>query len=134
MTNLTIHKKYHVPFSSEQLYEAWISPKAVIPPVNRIEVEPKVDGFLKLMVEMPEGTSVMYGRFLSLTYPTQLVYTWEWDNNGEETQVAVDFKPTEDGTEITVNHTGFQGEASRATHDSGWDSYVAGITKLLSQQ
>jgi uncharacterized protein YndB with AHSA1/START domain len=131
MTNLSIHKNYRVSLPTERLYEAWISPKTVIPPVSRIEVEPKVDGFLRLLVEMPQGTSVMNGRFLSLAYPTQLVYTWEWDNNGEVTTITVDFKAVTDGTEITITHVGFQSEASRATHDTGWDSYVAGVVALL---
>lgn len=131
MTNLTIHKKYQVDFSPQQLFDAWISPDMVIPPVSKIEVDPKVGGFLKLTVETPDGNSVMVGEFLNLSRPSQLVYTWEWDNNGEITHITVDFKALADGTEIVIAHTGFQSEESRAMHDSGWDSYVNGVVQTL---
>ena len=59
------------------------------------------------------------------------MYTWEWDKNGEVTQIAVDFNETGDGTEIVLEHSGFQSEESKAMHDTGWDSYVAGLVEFL---
>ena len=131
MSTLMIHKKYQANLSPEQLFTAWISPDTLIPPVSKIEVEPKVDGHLKLIVETPDGASIMQGKFLTLSYPTQLVYTWQWNNDDEITQVAVDFKRSARGTEIVVIHSGFQSETSRATHDTGWDAYVAGVVQKL---
>ena len=107
MSNLTIHKKYKVNQPPERLFEAWVSPETIIPPVSKIEVEPKVNGFLKLIVESPQGTSVMQGKFRTVSYPTQLIYSWEWNNDGEITQITVDFNELTDGTEIVIVHSGF---------------------------
>ncbi len=133
MPNLTIRKNYRVNLTRDQLFNAWISPETIIPPVSKIEVEPNVGGLLKLMVETPQGVSVMTGEFLTLSYPAQLVYTWEWDNDGEITQIVVDFNELPDGTEINIVHSGFQSEASRARHDVGWDSYVNGVIQKMQQ-
>lgn len=131
MTNLSITKTYNIDLPREQLYEAWISPETVIAPVSKIEVDPKVGGYLRLIAETPEGNSVMHGEFLVLAHPDQLVYTWEWDQNGEVTQITVDFRERAGGTEIMLNHTGFESEESRAMHDAGWDSYVDGVVQKL---
>jgi len=133
VSNLTIKKSYHVDLPRQQLFEAWISPDTVIAPVSKVEVEPSVGGFLRLTVETPQGNSVMYGEFLTLSYPDRLVYTWEWDQNGEVTQITVDFNELTDGTEIVIVHSGFQSEESRARHDVGWDSYVNGVIRKLQE-
>lgn len=131
MSNLSINKKYILNFPRTLLFEAWISPDTVIPPVSRIEVDPKVGGFLKLMVETPQGASTMVGEFLTVSYHKQLVYTWQWDNNGEITKITVDFKEVENGTEISISHAGFHSQSSQATHDTGWDSYINGLIEKL---
>ncbi|KAA3647194.1 MAG: SRPBCC domain-containing protein [Chloroflexi bacterium] len=127
MSDLSIHKTYQLDLPRKQLFEAWISPDSVIPPASKIEVDPRVGGYYRLF----SGSSIMEGEFLTLNPPGQVVYTWEWDNNGEVTQITVDFKKTEDGTEIVLLHSGFQSEESRAMHDKGWDSYVAGLVEFL---
>ncbi|WP_420629372.1 SRPBCC family protein [Candidatus Leptofilum sp.] len=133
MSELTIHKKYSINLPPERLFEAWISPETVIPPVSKIEVDPKVGGFLHLIVESPQGSSIMKGEFLTVSYPAQLVYSWEWNSDGEVTQITVDFNKLANGTELLITHSGFQSEASRDTHDSGWDSYVAGVIQKLKE-
>ncbi|MEM7345009.1 MAG: SRPBCC domain-containing protein [Chloroflexota bacterium] len=131
MSKSTIEKNYQVPFSRERLFEAWISPDTVIAPVSKVEVDPKINGYLRLMVEMPDGAAIMEGKFLTVSYPTQLVYSWEWDGDGEVTEVTVTFKANTMGTEIVVLHSGFQSEESRGRHDVGWDSYVDGVVQRL---
>ncbi|MEM7111367.1 MAG: SRPBCC domain-containing protein [Chloroflexota bacterium] len=131
MTNLAISKSYEIALPRKQLFDAWISPKTVIAPVSRIEVLPQAGGFLKLFVETPEGVSQMHGVFQTFERPERLQYSWEWDENGEVTQIDVRFVEISGGTRIEIEHTGFRSAASRETHDSGWDSYVAGVVELL---
>lgn len=130
MSDLSIQKRYTFKYSAEQLFDVWISPDSVVAPVTAIEVEPHTDGLFKLTAA-GERSSHMLGKFLEFERPSKLVYTWEWNNDGEVSQVAVEFNPLDDGTEVIINHTGFDKASSRETHDNGWDSYVAGITKLL---
>ncbi len=131
MPDLTIHKQYQINLPKEKLFEAWVSPDTVISPVDRIEVEPREGGVMRLIVDMPEGESVMTGKFQTFSYPSHLVYSWEWDNDGEITQIEVTFNEIDSGTEVNIIHSGFIRQESLARHDAGWDSYVEGVVQLL---
>lgn len=132
MPNLDIAKVYEIDLPREQLFNAWISPDTIISPVSKIEIEPQVGGFMKLFVETPQGMSQMHGVFHLCQYPERLKYSWEWNQDGEVTQIDVHFVKTATGTRIEIAHTGFHSKASRSTHDSGWDAYVDGVVNLLT--
>ena len=128
-----INKYYLVPFSRQAVFEAWVSPETVIPPVTKVEIDPRVGGSLKLLVESPDSTSTMTGKFKVVEPLEKLVYTWEWDKSGEFTTATVTLNETEKGTKININHSGFSHEKSRFTHDARWDSYVEGMVQLLAK-
>ena len=130
MANLGIHKRYVLQHAREKVFDIWVSPQGVVAPVTAIDVEPRKGGQFKLIVD-GERQSIMLGKFLEFVQPSKLVYTWEWNNDGDVSQVTVVFSAVDEGTEIVIDHTGFAKESSRAIHDSGWDSYVAGINQLL---
>lgn len=134
MTDLKISKTYKVKLPRDQLFKAWVSPDTIIPPVCKIEVVPKTGGYLKLIVETPQGISQMFGVFQSIHFPDQLLYSWEWNNDGEVTQVAVKFIEENDITRVEITHSGFQHEESRETHDAGWDAYIAGVEQMLNRR
>lgn len=129
----TISKRYHINHSPKNVFNAWISPQSVIAPVTRIEVEPKEGGVYRLFVESKEGTSVMNGEFSTFLQNKKLVYSWEWDNNGEQTIISVEFTSSGEETIIDLTHSGFQSETSFKMHDNGWDSYIEGIQKILGE-
>ncbi len=130
MSNLDIHKRYTLPFPPEAVFDCWVSADSVVAPVTAIEVEPKQGGLFKLIVA-GEPEAQMVGRFLQFDRPTKLVYTWEWNQDGEVSQVDVTFTPVDGGTVVIINHMGFEYTASRDSHDRGWDSYIEGIQQLL---
>ena len=127
----TISKRYQIDHSPEKVFDAWVSPHSVIAPVTRIEIEPKTGGAYKLFVESAGQTSVMNGEFSTFQPSKKLVYSWEWDHNGEKTTISVDFTSIGKSTIIDLIHSGFQSESSFKMHDDGWDSYITGIKKIL---
>ena len=131
MANLDIHKRYTLPHTPQAVFDAWVSPDSVIAPVTGIEIEPKQGGLFKLTVA-GESDAHMIGRFLQFDRPNKLVYTWEWNHDGEESQVDVTFTALDKGTEVAIHHTGFEHDTSRDSHDRGWDSYIEGIQALLN--
>ena len=61
-------------------------------------------------------------------------YTWEWNNDGEITEIDVKFSNGRQGNDnchIELEHIGFQKETSRKMHDDGWDNYISGFEKHL---
>ena len=134
MSILNIHKRYVLQYSRESIFDMWVSPQAVVAPVNAIEVDPQVGGLFKLIVD-GEPKSHMIGKFLEFDRPAKLVYTWEWNQNGEVSQVQVVFNAVAaNATEVIIDHTGFKKVSSQETHDQGWDSYVAGLKQRLENE
>ena len=74
------------------------------------------------------------GTFLKVEANRHLRYTWQWAGDTEVSQIDVLFSPHDKGTRLRLQHSGFTTEMSRARHTAGWDSYVAGLIRFISQQ
>ena len=128
-----INKHYELPFPVEMVYTAWVSSDTVIPPATSMDVLPEVGGHYRLIMEMPDFIGRNEGEFLLVEPNARVTYTWEWNNDGEVSTIDVRFKPSGEGTSIDLVHNGFTSDESVTNHDSGWDSYVEGFTKHLSE-
>ena len=78
-------------------------------------------------------TPANQGRFLEVIPGRFLRYSWEWFGDGRVTEIAVTFEPEREGTRLRLLHEGFSDEESRAMHDAGWDSFIAGLEAHLSR-
>jgi uncharacterized protein YndB with AHSA1/START domain len=127
----TIQKHYQLPFPIARVYAAWVSSKTIIPPATDMDINPVVGGQYRLIMKTPEYSSTNEGRFLIVEPDHHVRYTWQWSGDDEITEIDVTFSTQIDGTAIDITHSGFQSETSRANHDSGWDSYIAGFEAHL---
>lgn len=130
--DMTITTERHFNFSPEQVYEAWVSEETVVAPVTRIEKEVREGGFYRLFVETSEYTGVMEAEYTVVVPGEKLVYTWEWNNDGEETVVSVKFASDGDGCQVSLTHGEFQKQESYDRHAFGWGNYFDGLEKKLS--
>ena len=96
-----------------------------------MDIDPSVGGHILLFIESPEFNAQMDGVFREVVPCETLRYSWEWNGDGEITEVTVSFRSQGDATQILVEHTGFLKEESRQMHDEGWDSYISGLTDFL---
>jgi uncharacterized protein YndB with AHSA1/START domain len=84
------------------------------------------------------------GQYIEVDKPARLVMSWRWTHGGEpdeagpgeageESRVEIDLRPIDTGTELTFTHSRLQTEASRASHEQGWngalDKLVLHFTK-----
>lgn len=99
-----------------------------------MDVLPEVDGHYRLIMETPDFNGRNEGKFLLVEPNTRVIYTWEWNNDGEVSTVDVSFKASDEGTRIDLVHNGFTSNESVTNHDSGWDSYIEGFTRHLSER
>lgn len=129
---MTITTERVFEFSPEQVFEAWVSEETVVAPVTRIEKDVRVGGYYRLFVETPEYTGVMQAEYLAVDAPNKLVYTWEWNQDGEKTTVVVRFHPAGAGCRVELSHGEFQKQESYDQHAFGWQSYFDGLEKKLS--
>lgn len=131
---MEINKHYDLPFPVETVFAAWVSSDTVIPPATGMDVLPEVDGHYRLIMETPDFNGRNEGKFLLVEPNTRVIYTWEWNNDGEVSTVDVSFKASDEGTRIDLVHNGFTSNESVTNHDSGWDSYIEGFTRHLSER
>ena len=131
---MNIEKQYDLPFSVETVYSAWISSETVIPPATKMDITPIVGGELRLWVDTPQFNASTKGIFKEVLPNEKLVYSWEWNEDGEVTEVTVEFASAGKGTLLNLSHNGWQKEESRQMHDSGWDSYINGLISFLTSR
>jgi len=126
-----INKTYVSPIPRSTLFQSWVSEKMVVYPAIKVESNPVAGGHFKLHAESPQGVFVMIGAFIEVVKHQKLQYTWHWEGTEEKTVVTVHFVDQDGGTRIDLNHTGFTSKESREAHDSGWDSYLEGLTQTI---
>jgi uncharacterized protein YndB with AHSA1/START domain len=83
-------------------------------------------------MDTPEFQSHNQGMFLIVEPHSHVCYTWEWNHDGEVSEIDVKFFATPKGTTVLVEHSGFQ-KQSVAIHDQGWDNYIQGFKLFLSK-
>ena len=131
---MEINITFELPFSVSDVYTAWVSSETVIPPATYMDVLPKVGGHYRLVMENPGQTMVNEGVFSVVEPEQRVVYTWEWNGDGEVTTIDVRFSAVAVGTRVDLSHTGFEKAESVQMHEMGWDSYVAGLTSFLEKK
>ena len=127
-----ISKSYLLPFPVRQVYRAWVSSDTVVPPATSMDIDPKVGGHYRQIMDTTEFKARNEGTFSRVVPNERLTYSWEWNRNGEVTEIDVSFAGHLEGTSLQLTHSGFVKEQSRAMHDSGWDRYIEGLSKYLS--
>ena len=128
---MIIEKQYDLEFPLAQVYSAWVSSDTVISPATSMDIEPVVGGHYRLIMDSPDFAARNEGKFLLVEPAEHVRYTWEWNGDGEITEIDVTFAPTSSGTRISIVHSGFQKQESVDNHNSGWDNYIKGFTEFL---
>ncbi len=130
----TIEKTKILPFPVSTVYAAWISSDTVIPPATAMDIDAKVGGHYRLIIDTPDFKSRCEGTFSVVEPEKCVVYSWQWEGDDEATQIDVRFADDRNGTEVTIRHAGFTDEQSRTSHDLGWDSFLVGLEAYLGDQ
>lgn len=129
-----IRKTKTLPFSPDLVYAAWISSDTVIPPATAMDVDARIGGHYRLIIDTLEFKTSAEGIFSAVEPNQRVTYSWQWLDADEVTTIDVRFSAVDDGTRIDLVHDGFTDEESRANHDPGWDSYLIGLEAALDQR
>ena len=88
------------------------------------EVDLRVGGRYRIRMKSPDGeTFNAVGEYLEIDRPNRLVYTWGWEetgNNDYETRVTVEFFGRNGATEVVLTHEFFPEADLAAKHNEGW--------------
>ena len=101
----------------------WSAPEGMDIPIS--EVDLTVGGRFHLQMRNAEGgTHNARGIYQVIDRPMRLVYSWEWDEHPDHGRslITVEFQAVDDGTEVTMTHSGLPTEKSVTDHEGGWTS------------
>lgn len=117
----------------EQLRQ-WSAPEGMT--VAAAEVDLRVGGRYRIRMKNPDGeifTAV--GEYREIDYPNRLVYTWGWEetgNNHYETRVTVEFFDRGGATEVVLTHELFPDAELAGKHTEGWTSCLNRLQGLFA--
>jgi uncharacterized protein YndB with AHSA1/START domain len=115
----------------------WMGPRSMVETCEVMTLEPRIGGRYRLkMVKRPDsptgpGTLFVTGAYREIDRPNRLAYSWMWEDQGHESQVALELKPHAGGTEVTLIHEGFASTESQQGHERGWTGSMQQLAKLL---
>jgi len=124
------------------VFEAWTEPAQL----NRwsapegmtieTEVDLRIGGRYRIRMKSPDGeifTAV--GEYQEIDRPNRLVYTWGWEETGNdhyETKVTVEFFDRGGATEVVVTHELFPDADLAGEHHEGWTSCLNRLEGLYA--
>ncbi len=129
---MTINTERRFRHSADAVFEAWVAEETLVAPVTKIEKDVRVGGQYKLFVEMENFTAIMTAEYLKIEPGRKLRYSWEWNDDGEETTVEVDFIPEAEGCVVRVTQGAFEKQESLDRHAFGWENYFDGLERQLN--
>jgi uncharacterized protein YndB with AHSA1/START domain len=155
-TTLQVRRTFPAP--RERVFEAWTDPDLLRqwltgPRGNgtHAEVDARVGGEFRVTVTSrlgqllgklptPYGDSVrMVGRYLEITPPERLVFTFGWEElptvhmDPEATIVTVDFHERGDETELVLTHERQPTRRLRAWHSYGWRGSLRKLARVVGR-
>jgi uncharacterized protein YndB with AHSA1/START domain len=143
-TSIVLRIERTLPHPREKVFAAWIDPARVsrwfAPSAEYTVVVDALDaraggGYRVEMRHSSGRVSIVSGRYLEVTSPSRLRFTWQWEEGPEEreTLVTVELKPKGTGTELTLTHELFLTEVSRDEHRKGWTGCLDLLEAALSR-
>ena len=124
--DLTISRT--IPGPADDVFDVWLDPK--IPGglwygVERVILNPVVDGLFYHVVKHEGRSWPHYGRFIRLERGRTIEYTWVSEaTRGLESIVTITLAARDGGTELTLRHANLPDDEMGRTHKDGWTWYL----------
>ena len=133
--SLTISKHFNAPkekvfhaWSDAQSMLQWMGPGSVT--CERAEVDFTVGGAYEIYMQTEDGPMTAYGEYIEINPTDKLAFTWGWRQNAlEGSLVTLTFKAVDDGTLLTLEHSGLPAPDVAEHHKMGW---TAILEKLIT--
>ncbi len=98
-----------------------------------LELDVRKGGRYKIAMTDPDGkVHTAVGTYQTIERPTELVFTWKWENaeTPETSLVTISFRKKGDQTELTLVHTGLATEESAKHHQQGWTGCLGRLVAM----
>ncbi len=131
--------------SPEDVYRAWTAPSVIerwFGPTPEFstpiaEVDLKVGGKYRIGMKSPGGELyVATGEYQGIIPNEKLVFTWRWEGESSDisdTLVTVEFKKSNEHTELVFTHENFATEELAKDHQEGWEGALSKLSTLITK-
>jgi uncharacterized protein YndB with AHSA1/START domain len=142
MTETSLRLQRTIKADPATVFNAWTEPEQLnqwsAPEGMAVdaEVDLRVGGRYRIRMQSPDGeifTAV--GEYQEIEPPNRLVYTWGWEetgNNHYETRITVDFLDRDGATEVVLTHELFPDAELAGKHNEGWTSCLNRLEGLFA--
>jgi uncharacterized protein YndB with AHSA1/START domain len=117
-----------IPGPADEVFDVWLDPKSpggVWFGVERVILNPVVDGLFYHAVKHEGRLWPHYGRFLRLDRGRAIEHTWVSEaTRGLETVVSITLAPQDGGTLVTLRHAVVPDDEMGRGHKDGWTWYL----------
>jgi len=129
-----------LPHPQEVVFDAWTQAEALsgwFAPTDEYTtiihaLDVRAGGEYRIEMRHVSGTaSIVVGRYVEVRRPGRLVFTWRWQESGDDTLVTVELAKHGAGTELTLTHEKLESDDSRAKHEQGWVGCLGRLERAL---
>lgn len=142
--NVRVVRRFAAP--AQRVFDAWLTPRLLGqwmfgPAVReenvlRLDIDPRVGGTFSMLVERHGEKIDHLGTYLEIERPHRLVFTWgiRGVSNPDDSRVAIDIAPREDGCELTLVHSLHPDWAEYAQRtELGWNTMLDALQRLFAK-
>lgn len=135
MIKKNIRKTRYYSAPVDRVWAALTQPEALSKWFMQADFESTV-GYQFTFKDKPQGQwdGILRGEVLTAEEPHLLVYTWKGDQMNNVTTVRWKLEKQDDGTLVTLTHTGFQGFSDMVVglfHQFGWNKFFKQLATHL---
>lgn len=109
-------------FTSYEALQHWFGPAECRPVGGTVDF--RVGGEYSIDMQTPGGLMTVAGRYTEISPPEKIAFTWKWLNDEDwadvPSQIVIEFRDKDGGTEMRFTQTGFPNTESRNSHEHGW--------------
>ena len=100
---------------------------------EKVEMDFSVGGEYQIFMQTKDGPMTAYGEYKKIEQNQLISFTWGWRQNDlEGTLVTISLREVDEGTELTLEHTGFPQQDIADHHNMGWTSICEKLDQFLS--
>jgi uncharacterized protein YndB with AHSA1/START domain len=140
MTSLTLVRR--IAARPSIVFDALTSPEGIVHwwgpdagPVLLAETDVRVGGRFRVRFRTLDGNDhESSGEYLEIAKPKRLAMSWQWKGGEDpgESLVEIDLRAVAEGTELTFTHSRLHDEATRRSHEEGWNGALDKLVRHFS--
>ena len=128
-----------LPAPPDRIFEHWVVPELWQTwwtfPLDIIQIDPRVGGRFRVGTYNSGKGQVLIavGEFEKIERPSTIIFSWSWQvpvGLADDTRVAVHLEDCDQGTQVTLTHSGFKSMELAKGHEAAW---LAGLNQLATK-